>query len=998
MKPFCLRTMLLVVVAWVLAGGAQAASASSRPWSLNHYQHTAFTKKDGAPQAVMQLAETSDGYLWATDDKGLSRFDGHRFQSFIPYPGEKLLGKQVQRIFAPNTGGLWVSYDVPGISFINHGHISNYENNAGWSNRTAEFLQDRQGNILAYAFPGLMKFVDGKWKRVDEEPSPPDIAAISQDEYFNIWAATRGGRVLVLREGESHFKDTGIDFKGAISVSTGSEHNVFVAMRDHVIRRFIDRGDKFDEVGIPIPYYARRMLVDRRGNVWVGTANDGVHFLGALSNLPTGDTPFSVDEKLNRSGGLTGNFANVFEDSKGNIWTGTESGLDRFTPSSFSQLTLPTGITMVSIAPGKDGDVWIGSDNFNVLHYDQAKTTQTDIPKMALATHTATTDGSVFAATVDELWQLAPGNPVMLAKLPVQGGGVVKAITLNNSGKLWLSYRGRDMKMATLDDGKWVPFNDIGSPVSLHTDPSGVIWAGFDKNRLVSINREEIKQYSERDGLSAGITKVIVARNGQLWLGGDSHLQMFGNGTFSTLKLAGVHELEDISGLVFDKENNLWVHTLEGLFKIDSRDVRRATSDHNFAMPYRLFDSEDGVPGLPAQTYTLPTLTLGSDGRLWITGQTAAAWIDPEELLQEPRLSLPIIEQVSNGNEDYDLTGGSLRLPKDARNLQISYTTPELTFPSRVRFQYRLKGFDSTWQEAGSDRKASYTHLSAGDYTFEVRSTYGGHAWSNAPSSVSFAIAPKYFETWWFRMAVAALALAVLWAMVRLQVRMATSRERNRMRIRLDEREVIARDLHDTLLQSTQALVLQLDSLAASMTDPTLKKKLDLLTKMSEDAFVEGCGKVQALRLHSSVSGDQVTRLVQFGMGLSSQYGIRFKAQVEGSPRPLNQMARDELVPIVSELLINAFRHSKATVITTNLTFGLWRFLITVSDDGVGIDERVLTMGAPEGHWGIKGIKERAARIGGRVMFQRLKPCGTKIVVIVPSRRVYATFKKSQLE
>jgi len=999
MKPSCSSVSPLAAITLLLALSTPIhAFALSFPWSLNRYQHTSFTKRDGAPQAATSLAQTNEGYLWSNGATGLYSFDGQRFQHFSPRQGEKLLGNQVQHVFAPKTGGLWISYDVPGISFINHGHITNYETNAGWPGTSGQFLQDRQGNVMAFTGHGLMKLIDGAWKQVEAVPPSLDRAQVFQDTSFNIWAISPDGDVFVLREGEHRFTPLQPRIKGGFKLGVGGDRVVFIQTRDHEIRRFIDNDGHLSEVGVPIPLYGSRPIVDQRGNVWIGTANDGVHFLGPLSGLSVGDQPLPADEKLNHSGGLTGNYSSLFEDRAGDVWVVTEGGVDRFTPSAFSQLTFPTGMTMISIAPGKQGDVWIGSESLKVIHYDQETAIQTDVPWMAISTFSDPSDGAVFAATVDDLWQLAPGTPAKLADLPVHGGGVVSAITRDLTDTLWVSFRSGKVQLATFKEGIWEEPVDIGRPTSLATDSVGTVWAGFSKNRLVSIHKGEVKQYLEGDKLSIGVIKVIDTHGGRLWLGGDEGLQVFSAGSFRALHLMGNHALTNISGLLFDSDDNLWVHTVEGLFRIPNDAVRHALSDPGFAMPYRLFDSDDGVPGIPAQTYSLPTLRLGSDGRIWITGQTAAAWLDPHELPSEPRLAQPVIERISDRQHDYDLAGSELRLPKEARDLQIDYTTPELAFPSRVQFQYRLKGFDDRWQDAGSRRQAFYPHLPAGSFTFEVRSKIDGQAWVSTPTSISFSITPKYFETWWFRSVVVLFFLAALWALIRLQIRFATSRVQNHMRIRFDEREAVARDLHDTFLQSTQALVLQLGTLADIAADTELKKRIFVLAKMSSDALVEGRDKVGFLRSQHQTSGDEVAKLVRLGVGMSSQYNNTFSTKIYGSPRPLNQLANDELLPLVSELLINAFRHARATSITLSLSFGFWRCVVAVSDNGIGIDHAVVAKGRKEGHWGIKGVEERAARIGGSVRFHRLRTGGTKVVVITPARRIYSGKSKPSMD
>lgn len=976
----------MFLIAALLCAGAHAAP--SFKWSLGHYQHTAFTKKDGAPQATF-MVETSDGYLWLNDSKGLVRFDGHRFEAFVPPRGEALAGKQVAALFAPRRGGLWVSFDQEGVSHLQDGHVTNYGKKEGFEDKAANFYEDRQGNLIAYAFPHLLKFSNGRWTTLLKESPPLGIRRTGQDEDFNLWATTSQGALLVLREGAERFVDTGIQAQGAIGISAGPDHTIFVSLRSGVIKRYADRDGVLTELGTPLPYYGRKVLVDRRGLVWISTANDGVHFLGDLRDLPLGNAPLATDEGMNRAAGLTGNFANPFQDRHGTIWVATGDGVDRFTPSVFSQVPLPNGMTMVSVAPGADGDAWIGSENFPMRHLVRDAMLETTVPRSAMTLHTAG-DRTVYAATADVLWQLAPGTPRVVAELPFSSIGGVKAIELGPDGAPWLSFRNKKMPFARLERGAWERLDGWTAPSALFKDPSGTLWAGLEKDQLARLRDGKLQRYGAREGLATGIIKAITARDGLLWLGGDQQVQSFDGKVFRTLKLAGAEELSDIGGLVFDDAGNLWLHMLAGLVRIDHADVQRAAAGHLDLVPYRLFDALDGMPGTPAQTYTLPTLRRGADGRLWVTGQTAAAWLDPGALDAVRPLNPAVVERLASGEEEFDTGIRDQLLPDSARDLRISYAAPELQFPERVRYQYRLRGFDDKWIEAGKDTRASFSHLAGGAYVFEVRAAWQGTPWTGAPTSLAFAIAPRYHETLWFRALLVMLALIAIWLLIRFQMRAATRRERARMQIRLDERTAVARDLHDTLLQSNQAVVLQLHALATAVADPAVKTKLDYLMRLSQDAAIEGRDKVDTLRAAEGADNDSVDRFLALGRGLSAQHGIAFSAQVKGKPRPLQAGACLELLPMVSELLVNAFRHAGAGMICVTVSYGYWRFTVEVRDDGSGIADEVLRNGAAPGHWGLQGVKERAARMGARATFGRNQPTGSRITIAIAAGLLYA--------
>jgi len=972
----------------VCSFSAQAAGTRPRlDWTLAHFQHTAFTKKDGAP-LPNHLIETRDGYLWGDHNKGLVRFDGSKFQPFVPRAGESFPGKQIDKMFAPPSGGLWVAFDEEGVSFILHDHITSYGKKDGFGDRAADFYEDRRGGLIAYAYPGLLKYGEGHWTALVDEGSPLQIRATTQDQDFNIWAVTRAGHLMVLREGAKEFVDAGIEVPGALHVFAGPGHSIFVSGRGNVTRRYVDRGGKLIEIGPALPYSAIAMVVDRRGGLWISTATSGIHYFKDFNGIVSEAKVLPSDERMNREDGLTGNFAYVFEDSKGTIWVGTDGGVDRFVPSSFSQISLPPGINMVSITPGEGDDVWIGSEHSPVLHLALDHLTETVVPATALTMHT-TVDRAVFAATADQLWQLSPDTPHPIADLPAKGIGGVRAIARTANGDILLSSRRKNVGLVHLDGTEWRPVpNMTGAPTALLAEPSGTVWAG-EKDRLTCVRQGNVQAYSIKEGLATGTIKVMVAHNGVLWIGGDQAVQTFDGHTFRTIKLAGAKELADISGLLFDQAENLWIQTLEGIVRVGRHDVTRALADHTYAPLYQLFDSSDGVPGAPAQTFTLPTMRLGGDGRLWITGQTSAAWLDPNEIEPRQPLNRPVIENISGGDTQYDPSKQDSLLPKDARDLQFSFTTPELRYPERVRFQYRLRGFDDHWQDAGNARQASYHHLPGGAYIFEVRSANLGEPWEQVPASVSFGIGLRYYETWWFKLLMIGVASAAVWALVLFQMRVATRRERSRMQIRLDEREAVARDLHDTLLQSNLAVVLQLKALASGTSDPELKNRLEALTALSRDANVEARDKVQALRTAGGETADCITEINALGRRLSLEYDVRFDIALEGHKRPLKAQPCAELVPLISEVMLNAFRHANATAITATFSYGWLWFDVTIADNGVGLDKSLLVQGAPKGHWGLKGVRERATRLKARLIYKDGPAAGTVVQVRIRSWTMY---------
>jgi len=963
------QTVLVAISTALALVSSLPACGAERPWSIRHYQHTTYTQKDGAPLLNgVAIGQTSDGYLWMVGIKGIVRFDGLHFLPFVARPGEQLLSDEIRAMFGPKTGGLWIAYEAPGISFVKDGHIKNYVKNDGWPGGTADFFEDRNGDIVAFAYPGLMKLVRDKWVRIDDEASDLQIDSATQDEAFNFWATTSKGDLLVRPDGARNFKSTGLRFPGAFRIKAIGTDNLFVFSRDNKIHRLRTTSGSVREVGSPIPIYGHQIVMDRHHNFWVGTTDEGIHFLDNITTLPVEATPLPTGVKIDTDHGLTGNFAAPFLDRDGNVWVATEGGLDRFSPSAFSRLDLPKGINELTLAPGADGDMWVGSEAHNVIHYVNDVPVDTAAPRAAMSMHANPATHEVLAATADELWQLAPGTPHSLAKLPESGIGVVLSVTQDAIGTPWIAYVSNTGIIATLKDGSWLPQTAVTSGRYVFADGPD-IWIGFDDNRATVYRYGAWTTYDAKQGVSVGSIKVFARNHDGLWLGGDHGVQVFDGKVFHVLHLAGKRSLTDVSGLAFDQHGSLWIHALDGLYAISAHAIDRFLAGDDTPLPFRRFSSEDGVPGVPAQTHTLPSLVRASDGRLWISGQNAAAWFDPDDMPVTPPASAPVIERLNDGKHDVDLTQGSLRLAKDARNLVITYATPDLSNALKVRYQYRLQGFDEHWQDAGPRREAIYQHLPAGMYQFEVRSSTDGTNWTNVPTRLSFSIAPTFVETALAKVLAAVASFGLLWLILRLRVSSATRAIRRQAQIRADEREAVARDIHDTLLQHAQGLALQLEALSKDAGNVALSDRLNKLSLTARQAAADGRDKVSVLRASADTSKNPFADMLEEASSMAFESNVRFHVEVVGTPYLFKPEVIDDLEPLLRELLRNAFYHSNAKTVSLNLKYGHWFFLATVCDDGIGLAKDAMKGLGLEGHWGIRGVLERAARLGGRVEF-----------------------------
>jgi signal transduction histidine kinase len=513
------------------------------------------------------------------------------------------------------------------------------------------------------------------------------------------------------------------------------------------------------------------------------------------------------------------------------------------------------------------------------------------------------------------------------------------------------------------------------------------LWlGGLGRNRLVELSGGVEREWSGADHLRVGVVRSILPDGDMLWVGGDDGIQFFDGKQFRSLLAKDPEAFQTVTGLVRDRAGNLWVQTLDGVMRIPASDVAMALAHPDQQVSYRLFDTADGVPGAPDADRMLPSLRRSSDGRIWTNTITGLAWIDPAHLPASTRLPAVVMETVSSDKTTYRVGNESIRLSPEQSAFRIAYTTPALTHPERVQFSYRLQGF-SDWQDVDTRREAVFTNVPAGHYVFQVRAVRAGDAASAVTASLTLTRAPAYYETWWFR-ALGLLLLAILlWIAYVLRLQAL----RRQMHIRVDERERIARDLHDTLLQGVQGLQLRLQTWAASpKLEPAHRQEMADVAIRARDMLIDGRDRIIALR-RVDASPDLAGDLRAIALDYTTLYRAGFVLTEEGAPRPLVPEVAQEILDIAREGLRNAFVHANASAVELCMQWRRDGLHVLVRDDGDGIDEAVLRDGGRAGHWGLQGMRERAERIGAKLVLRRGDEGGTELSLVVPARAAYAS-------
>ena len=430
--------------------------------------------------------------------------------------------------------------------------------------------------------------------------------------------------------------------------------------------------------------------------------------------------------------------------------------------------------------------------------------------------------------------------------------------------------------------------------------------------------------------------------------------------------------------------------------ELPDSELQRWWANPKAVVQTRIYDALDGAR---SGGVTFNPAAYSPDGRVWFATGNFVQMVDPSRISQKALPALTYIESVIVDRKEF-AAADRLRFSPHPQDLQIDYTSPTLLIPQRVRFRYRLDGYDRDWHEAGTRRQAFYTDLPPGKYSFRVVACNSDGVWNEQGDTLEFSVAPAYYQTNWFRVICAALFLALVWAIYRTRVRQLRREFALTLEARVGERTSVARELHDTLLQSFHGLMLRFEIVSQLLPERSIeaKEKLEGAMKQAADAITEGRDAVQGLRTSTVQTNDLARAVNTLGEELASDpinhSSPAFSVTVEGEARDLHPILRDETYRIVAEALRNAFHHAQARQVEVEIRYDNQQFRLRVRDDGKGIDKAVLSGQGPEGHYGLPGMRERGKLIGGKLVIWSEVGAGTEVELRIPAAAAYTTATK----
>jgi signal transduction histidine kinase/ligand-binding sensor domain-containing protein len=980
---------------------------------ISQYAHTAWRVQDGAfsgtPHAITQ---TTDGYLWIGTENGLVRFDGVRFVPWTPPNGKRLPTSRVDSLLGASDGSLWIGTGV-GLVHSSKEDLVDYSSSARAFVET--ILEDPSGTIWmtrsrvgSDARGPLCKVIGKELQCYGASSGIPFQFSqpLARDNLGNLWMGSDLGLARWKSGSASSYLPEalkrGKDLSGVTAIAAEADGTLWVGTARSGpglgLQRLID--------GVLKPYSVPGMdaaalevsalLKGRNNELWVGTKNQGIYRVrdGKADHFRAAD-------------GLSSDaVSSFFQDREDDLWVVTSRGIDRFHENAVVSFSIREGLTaedVGSVMASRDGTVWIANTlGLNVFRDGRlsAITQHDGLPGRLVTSLFEDHAGRLWIGIDSGLTTYEGGRFRPVNKANGSPLGVVIAITEDIDHDIWVEVAQRALfRIPNVQAGDSHVTEEFDPPkipraLSLAADPGGGIWLGLADGNLARYQQGKLETFSTGHGSNYAIQNILLNPDGSLWAATGAGLIGWKQGKLNTVNSRNGLPCDSIFAAVKDDKGFLWLAAECGFVEIDNSELEKWWEHPDTTVKVRVFDVFDGAQ--PALANFRPEASRSVDGKLWFANGAILQMIDPSHL-QENHAPPPVhVEDVVADQKRYSAQTG-LRIPALTRNIEINYTALSFVVPEKVRFRYKLEGHDENWQDPGMRRQAFYNDLRPGKYRFHVIACNNDGLWNEAGATLDFAVRPAFFQTVWFWALCCITTVGVLWLMYARRVRQLAGQMQTRLEERLEEREAIARDLHDTLLQGFSSAAMQLDVANDRLPEdspakPIVRRVIELMNQIGQ----EGRRTILSLRSPLRASHDLEQALSQIQKEFPDAEKVDFSVVVEGTPRLLNPIVWDEVYRLGREAIINSFRHSGAKKITVEIEYTGRNMRLSVRDNGCGLDAHVLEMGR-EGHWGLSGMRERAEKIGAELVVLSRPGAGTEVAVSIPGSLAFEVVPSDRL-
>lgn len=976
-----LPTLLLCccgVRALALGSGGDLGQLSRRAWQT----------ETGLPQnTVHSVAQTSDGYIWVATEEGVARFDGAGFRVFEKQNTPELRSNDVRALLATRGGELWAC-TAAGVARYAGGAWTVYTKEKGLaSDDVLSAFESRDGSTWFATSSGLSRFNDNSFTNFTsrEGLAGDTVQAVFEDKDGALWVGTAQG-LSRFKEGKFEGFDLGGE-RGSVGVNALAQDaggRLWVGTPEGLSCYDGGRFKTFTtRDGLPSDRVIS-LNADREGSLWVGTAAGLTRFReGTFSSFTSREG--GADDALARAIILS-----VFEDAEGSLWVGTESGgLHQLRDKKFTTYTTREGLSndvVKAIYEDGAGNVWAGTYGGGLdLLRDGKITTYTTkdglVSDVVLALY-GDAEGNLWVGTPDGLCRFRNGTFDTYTSADGLPNDFVRSIYSDSKGDLWVGTRGglarvRGGEFETFTTREGLPNNFVGA---IAEDARGRLWVGT-LGGLGVYDSGRFKSYTTKEGLSDNVVISIYGdARGRLWVGTNGGgLNLLEGDRFRVFTTRDGLPNDTLYRILGDDGGRLWMSCNKGVFSLEVKELEEFEAGRSHTLNPIVYGTADGMQTRECSGGGHPSAWRDRAGRMWFSTIKGVAMIDPSSVARNEQPPPVVVEQALFDGEQTAINERA-ELPPGTSRFDFHYAGLSFVAPEKVRYRYKLEGFDKDWVEGGDRRAAYYTSLAAGDYRFLVVASNNDGVWSTTPASFAFTLRPHFYRTYWFyTLCVAGLAL-LAWQLYALRLRQV----RARFDAVLQERNRIARELHDNLAQEILGVSVQLEIVTRLLNSApeAARSHLDRARSLVRSSMAEARRYVWDLRSQSLDDRDLPAALAEMTRRLTAESGVHTQFEVGGTLRPLPKQIENNLLRIGQEAVNNAVRHARAEHISVRLVFDATSVRLKVKDDGRGFDAE--TQGGSNGHFGLVGMRERAREMGGEVRVGSRPGEGCEVEVNVP--------------
>lgn len=981
----CFAT-ILVTLSFV-----RSACALDPNRAMSQYIHDSWSTAHGFPGGqVNAIAQTADGYLWIGADKGLFRFDGRNFLD-VQHLNPALSNiTHVLELTTDSNGDMWIRLLGTGVLHYHSGKFESVISESGTpsSNVTAMSRAKEGGVLLSTLLHPALHSNKGRIETLETRNLPLNLLILSLAETSDgrIWMGTRDNGLFYISSGEAVAVTEGLPDRKINCILPASNGRLWIGTDNGLA---LWNGSRISKNDIPSTLGHVQVLTmtqDRDANLWVGTAHGLLRFnsqgVAGLNN---------PNEMSNED------VTALFEDREGNLWAGNADGLQRLRGGAFVTYSRTEGLPSENNGPifaDVEDRTWAAPSNGGLYWIKNRK--------VGHVTSAGIGDDIVYSITgnKDELWIGRQSGG--LTHLRFQGSGLttetytaqqglaqnsVYSVHENRDGTVWAGTlsggvsRFKDGKFTTYTSTNGLSSNTVAA-IDEGTD--GTMWFAT-PDGLSSFSNDRWRIYAQKDGLpSDDVICLLQGSEGILWVGTANGLAALSANHIYTTHQTPESLSEPIFGLAEDSSGSLWLATANHVLRVNRSQLLHGTLREEDVHEYNQADGLHGNEGVRRNR----SVVSDRQGRVWFSLNRGISAVDSSQIKSNSAPAIAHIEAIFADGNQVDLQK-PVHVPASQQRIVFDYSGLSFAVPDRVRFRYRLDGFDHDWSEPVATRQAVYTNLGPGPYRFRIIASNSYSQWNGSEATLPFKIQPAFWQAWWFQSSCVLALACMVWIFYRLRMHQMARQLNVRFEERLAERMRIAQELHDTLLQGFLSASMQLHIVADQVPeDSPAKPLLSRVLQLMAQVIDEGRNALRGLRSSGRESSNLEQAFSHVPQELAVQKETAYKVIVDGPPRALHPVIRDEVYRIGREALVNAFRHARASSIEVEVQYTTSHLQVLVRDDGCGIDPQVLRSGR-EGHWGLPGMRERAEGIGAKLKVWSRNAAGTEVELIVPGNVAY---------